>query len=138
MQYAMTLIKHFRDLRTMALNIVINGNVNFYSDTSSTIEKAKKTGLGSSAALVTGLVGGLLTHFLNDMDVDHLLLIHNTSQFVHCLVQGKIGSGFDVSCAVYGSQLYSRFSPQVIQEALDLASNNNLDGAKFSALIGKR
>lgn len=118
-----------------ALKVVIMGNDNFYSDTSSTIENAKKTGLGSSAALVTGLIGGLLSHFLYNMSIDLLQLIHNTSQFVHCFVQGKIGSGFDVSAAVYGSHVYRRFSPCLIQEALDLASEDNLSGKILADLV---
>ena len=28
----------------------------------------------------------------------------------HCISQGKIGSGFDISVAVYGSQIYSKFN----------------------------
>ena len=120
-----------------ALNVVILGDNNFYSDTSSTIENVKKTGLGSSAALVTGLIGGLLSHFLHNLNVDLLQLIHNTSQFVHCLVQGKIGSGFDVSAAVYGSQVYHRFSPSLIQDALN-APSNSLNGFEFLQIICKR
>ena len=30
------------------------------------------------------------------------------------MAQGKVGSGFDVSAAVFGSQLYTRFDPGVI------------------------
>jgi phosphomevalonate kinase len=91
-----------------------------------------KTGLGSSAALITSLVSSLLLHlsvvkagsladssrFLEDRgsearrDVD---LIHNASQYIHCLAQGKIGSGFDVSSAVYGSQIYKRFDDSVLR-----------------------
>ena len=41
-------------------------------------------------------------------------LAHNLAQYVHCLAQGKVGSGFDVSAAVFGSQLYTRFDPAVI------------------------
>lgn len=42
-------------------------------------------------------------------------LAHNLAQYVHCVAQGKVGSGFDVSAAVFGSHLYTRFSPEVIQ-----------------------
>jgi phosphomevalonate kinase len=64
-------------------------------------------------------------------------LLHNVAQTAHCAAQGKIGSGFDVSCAVgwqptleaslmlistclqvFGSQVYTRFSPSVISDAL--------------------
>ena len=85
-----------------------------------------KTGMGSSAALITSLVSGLLLH-LNVIPADSFAteggtesssdgrkLAHNLSQYIHCLAQGKVGSGFDVSAAVFGSQLYTRFDPAVI------------------------
>ena len=46
-------------------------------------------------------------------------LAHNASQYIHCLAQGKVGSGFDVSSAVFGSQIYTRFDPQVLQPLMD-------------------
>lgn len=89
-----------------------------------------KTGLGSSAAMITSVVAALL-HYLGavslpvsikglpaekivDTDLD---LIHIVAQSAHCIAQGKIGSGFDVSAAVYGSQRYVRFSPGVLSSA---------------------
>mmetsp|Transcript_1922 Transcript_1922/g.3048 ORF Transcript_1922/g.3048 Transcript_1922/m.3048 type:complete len:297 (+) Transcript_1922:801-1691(+) len=76
----------------------------------------QKTGLGSSAAMVTALVGALLKWFgvvaLHDgdgtgMDGADILadrrLVHNLAQLVHANAQGKIGSGFDVAAAVYGT-----------------------------------
>ena len=73
-----------------------------------------KTGLGSSAALTASLVGALLHSTgvidLNLPDDEMLRVVHNLSQLAHALAQGKIGSGFDVSAAIYGSQLYGRFS----------------------------
>ncbi|TFY59322.1 hypothetical protein EVG20_g7832 [Dentipellis fragilis] len=49
-------------------------------------------------------------------------LAHNVAQFVHCLAQGKVGSGFDVAAAVFGSQLYTRFTPSVIKPLMDDAT----------------
>lgn len=46
-------------------------------------------------------------------------IAHNLAQFVHCLAQGKVGSGFDVSAAVFGSQLYTRFNPVRLQPLMD-------------------
>jgi phosphomevalonate kinase len=46
-------------------------------------------------------------------------LAHNLAQFVHCLAQGKVGSGFDVSAAVFGSQLYTRFDPLRLQPLME-------------------
>jgi len=41
----------------------------------------------------------------------------NKLQTAHCIAQGKVGSGFDVSSAVFGSQRYVRFSPEVLSSA---------------------
>jgi len=98
----------------------------------------RKTGMGSSATLVTSLVGCLLRFFdlialplriqshgqeeRQQQDTqnvqDGLRIAHNLSQICHCYAQGKIGSGFDVSSAVYGSHIYSRFSPSILQHVL--------------------
>ncbi|KAL0944542.1 phosphomevalonate kinase [Colletotrichum truncatum] len=86
-----------------------------------TIGEAHKTGLGSSAALVTSLTAALLTHHLptNLFDLDseagkHTL--HNLAQAAHCAAQGKVGSGFDVAAAVFGSCRYRRFSPSLLSD----------------------
>jgi phosphomevalonate kinase len=74
-----------------------------------------KTGLGSSAALTTSLVGALLQWFGVTRiglrpDSEDRRIVHNLAQLVHANAQGKIGSGFDVAAAVYGTQMYRRFS----------------------------
>ncbi|OBR12612.1 Phosphomevalonate kinase [Colletotrichum higginsianum IMI 349063] len=86
-----------------------------------TIGEAHKTGLGSSAALVTSLTAALLTHHLPpalfDLDTEagkHTL--HNLAQAAHCAAQGKVGSGFDVAAAVFGSCRYRRFSPSLLSD----------------------
>ncbi|KAK0621660.1 phosphomevalonate kinase [Bombardia bombarda] len=84
-----------------------------------TLLGAHKTGLGSSAALVTALTAALLTHYL-DPSVFSLstpagkTTLHNLAQAAHCAAQGKVGSGFDVAAAVYGSCVYRRFSPGIL------------------------
>ncbi|KND92954.1 Phosphomevalonate kinase [Tolypocladium ophioglossoides CBS 100239] len=82
---------------------------------------ANKTGLGSSAALVTSLTASLLSHYLpNDVfDIstrEGKRTLHNLAQAAHCAAQGKVGSGFDVAAAVYGSCLYRRFSPDILSQ----------------------
>lgn len=84
------------------------------------LRDAHKTGLGSSAALVTALTAALLTHYL-PVDVFDLTsqegrqVLHNLAQAAHCHAQGKVGSGFDVAAAVYGSSLYRRFSEDILK-----------------------
>lgn len=85
-----------------------------------------KTGLGSSAAMTTSVVAALL-HYLrvvrlpsdkeDRMTSNNLDLVHTIAQTAHCIAQGKVGSGFDVSAAVYGSQRYVRFSPSLLSAA---------------------
>ena len=103
----------------------------------STLDKVKKTGLGSSAALVTSIVSSLLQHFgVVDLPtkeaetsdkLDSVRRCHNLAQFCHCLAQGKIGSGFDVSSACYGSQIYESFSSKSLDSILQLATKDLLD-----------
>ncbi|SGZ40776.1 related to Phosphomevalonate kinase [Hanseniaspora guilliermondii] len=83
-----------------------------------TITKVPKTGLGSSACLVTVLTSALVSVFMGgkfDVQNDSILLLtHNLAQVAHCQAQGKVGSGFDVAAATFGSILYQRFSPDLI------------------------
>ena len=98
------------------------------------LNSMKKTGLGSSAAMVTCIVGAICAHVgnmklpLRGEDIveeeEDLQKIHNLAQFVHCLAQGKIGSGFDVSSACFGSQCYTRFSPTCLDALLKGAESN--------------
>ncbi|KAJ6593913.1 phosphomevalonate kinase [Mycena capillaripes] len=89
------------------------------------LSEVHKTGLGSSAALITSLVSSMLLHLsvisssdLTESESEGRRLAHNLSQYVHCLAQGKVGSGFDVSAAVFGSHIYTRFDPMVLQQLM--------------------
>ena len=134
------------------------------------LHQTNKTGLGSSAALVTSLTAGILQH-LGIVDIPSpataealhkpsapisgpslqdppstqtsppltsapLDLIHNLAQLSHCSAQGKVGSGFDISSAVYGTHQYKRFSPSVLAPLLASAASSStnfevtLDGSR--------
>lgn len=85
------------------------------------LHDAHKTGLGSSAALVTALTAGVLAHYVPQRVLDVTseqgsLQLHNLAQAAHCAAQGKVGSGFDVAAAVHGSCVYKRFSPSVLSD----------------------
>jgi len=103
-----------------------------------TLSSAHKTGLGSSAALVTALAASLLGHYLSPQIFDvstakGKTVLHNLAQAAHCAAQGKVGSGFDVAAAVWGSCLYRRFSPGVLAGLGEVGSRGF--GARLQALV---
>jgi phosphomevalonate kinase len=65
-----------------------------------------KTGLGSSAAMTTSFVACLLSELGVADDTERT---HRIAQVAHSVAQGKIGSGFDVFTATYGTCIYRRF-----------------------------
>ncbi|QID87358.1 phosphomevalonate kinase [Saccharomyces pastorianus] len=102
-------------------------NLSFHSHR---IEEVPKTGLGSSAGLVTVLTTALASFFvpnLTDNVEGYRKVIHNLSQVAHCQAQGKIGSGFDVAAAAYGSIRYRRFPPKLISDLPDIGNVNYPD-----------
>ena len=85
------------------------------------LQDAHKTGLGSSAALVTAITAALLQFYSprdwQDLEEDQTRSkLHRLAQIIHCAAQRKIGSGFDVAAATYGSCLYRRFSPSILEQ----------------------
>lgn len=91
------------------------------------ITKVNKTGLGSSAGLVTSLTAALLSAFISDFDIEKSNLwkerVHNLAQVAHCKAQGKVGSGFDVASATFGSIIYQRFEANIITNVLESKEN---------------
>ena len=91
------------------------------------LHQAHKTGLGSSAALVTAFTTAVVAHYAPQEVADansseEKSRLHNLAQAAHCAAQGKIGSGFDVAAAAYGSCIYKRFSPSILEGLGDVGS----------------
>ncbi|KAK2747556.1 phosphomevalonate kinase [Myotisia sp. PD_48] len=141
LSYALTYISYVSASRSFgSLSITIIADNDYYSETAATyvplenpggfknfgvrLQDAHKTGLGSSAALVTALVSALVIH--RTVHPEELAgfrgKLHNLAQAAHCAAQGKVGSGFDVAAAVYGSCYYRRFSPGVLSNLGDAGS----------------
>ena len=59
------------------------------------------------------LPGGLLA------TAHSVRLVHHVAQVAHCLAQGKVGSGFDVASASFGSMAYHRVSKGVLQRIME-------------------
>ena len=100
---------------------------------------AHKTGLGSSAALVTAFTTAVLTYYLPPGTLDIAssagkACLHNLSQAAHCAAQGKVGSGFDVAAAVYGSCVYRRFSPSILEGLGEIGAQSF--ASRLRAVVG--
>ncbi|KAF7503165.1 hypothetical protein GJ744_004269 [Endocarpon pusillum] len=136
--YVLTYLFHLSIDLVGDLNITILADDDYYSHTKSstkgsfskfgvTLANAHKTGLGSSAALVTSitaaLLGAFVPHATSSEFSSHQHVIHNLAQAAHCAAQGKVGSGFDVAAAVYGSCLYRRFTPSLLEHVGDAGSD---------------
>ncbi|KAI4125823.1 MAG: hypothetical protein LQ338_004064 [Usnochroma carphineum] len=139
--YALSYVLAVSGVRIGSSSITILADTDYYSHPGSTkcakparfinfnvpLTEAHKTGLGSSAALVTAFTAAVLTHYLDRsqlvLDSDSgMARLHNLAQAAHCAAQGKVGSGFDVAAAVYGSCLYRRFSPSVLEAVGEVGS----------------
>lgn len=55
------------------------------------------------------VVGGIIKQLLDDFTEDQ---VNCLSQVANIAAQNKIGSNFDISTAVYGSQLYKNILPR--------------------------
>lgn len=96
-----------------------------------------KTGLGSSACLVTAITGAIVRalsepfNIKNHEDFDAVSIdtVTKLAQIGHCYAQAKVGSGFDVSAASYGSHIYQRFPTAVLNELLVLLDGENANAA---------
>ncbi|RCI09461.1 hypothetical protein L249_3679, partial [Ophiocordyceps polyrhachis-furcata BCC 54312] len=130
LSYVLTYVNHVLPRQAIgSARLIILADNDYYSETPDTagrfarfavpLTEAHKTGLGSSAALVTAIVAALLSHYLPEdgFDVSSAkgrATLHNIAQAAHCAAQAKVGSGFDVAAAVYGSCAYRRFSPELL------------------------
>ena len=75
--------------------------------------KVAKSGLGSSAAVTVAAVAAILKFF--GIDTSNKEVIHKLAQTSHSIATGKVGSGFDIAAATYGSIFYTRYSPEIIK-----------------------
>jgi len=100
-----------------------------------------KTGLGSSAALVTSLVAAVASHVLSPAGGEpgtswcDRAWVHAVAQVAHGWAQGKVGSGFDVASAAFGSLAYQRIPAAVmgrLMESVEACAAGGVPGAAKS------
>ena len=94
--------------------IKLMGDSSFY--TSDGKKQKGKMGLGSSAALTVSLIKILYKYYvcnynyypqLNNIS-KHKRIIYAISEISHFIGQGKIGSGFDIATAMFGSIIFGK------------------------------
>lgn len=78
-----------------------------------------KTGLGSSACVIVVIVEGILNELLRGEEEITKDVVNVLSQVSNIGAQNKIGSNFDISTAVYGSQLYKNILPRRAFSAIE-------------------
>ena len=150
--YALTYVSALESASIRSSSIIILADTDYYSRpglSSSADERfhnfnlplsqAHKTGLGSSAALVTAFTAAILAHYLGPDRIslttkNGMARLHGLAQVAHCAAQGKVGSGFDVAAAVYGSCVYRRFSPSILEDLGQIGTNGF--STRLQSLIG--
>ena len=61
------------------------------------------------------------------VSTETLTIIFRLAQICHCHAQGKVGSGFDVAAACYGSHIYQRIPKDILATILSQLDDNNND-----------
>ncbi len=80
-----------------------------------------KAGFGTSAGATVSTVVSILGYHGYDVDSRQTReLVNKIAQYTHYLVQGKIGSGFDVSSACFGPHFFERANPDIITQSKDV------------------
>ena len=77
-------------------------------------KRISKSGMGSSSAVTVATIAAVLKSY--GLDINENDALHKLAQVSHSVATGKVGSGFDIAAATYGSVLYSRHSPSILSD----------------------
>jgi len=84
-------------------------------------DDSRKLGLGFSAASTVAVIVAILTFHQKNLAREEIFKL---SALSHYLVQGKIGSGFDIAASVFGGIfVYRRFDPVWLEEQIGKEKN---------------
>ena len=89
-----------------SISMQIIGDPEFYNENG-------KVGLGSSSATTVSIIKSLFGLFDPNLENPEEK-IFKFSSVAHSITQGNVGSCFDISCAIWGSQIFRRPSPEFI------------------------
>ena len=96
------------------------------------ISVSQKTGIGSSACFIVSIVG-LLVEQLSEKIIQKEI-IEVLSLVAYFIATNKIGSGFDIATAVYGTIKFERIPKNDIETLLEII-NTNGPSSKFAEKI---
>ncbi|MEM4367132.1 MAG: hypothetical protein QW035_03310 [Candidatus Anstonellales archaeon] len=117
-----------KGLEPLALKIDVSNSPIFGS-------KEEKSGIGSSAAATVAIVAGIFEG--NGLDINtNRDAIHKVAQVSHALATNKVGSGFDVASATYGSIKYQRYPASTIDIIMDKLNENNFS-SEIARIVDK-
>lgn len=106
----------------MALNQCTYNICHWHTTASPSFYTNGKTGLGSSSAFTAACMQCIL----KAQGIMNKDLVFKLALEAHNRAQGKVGSGFDVAAAVYGSILYSRMPYKSMQDLIQLPIHDHI------------
>jgi len=98
--------------KTSGFEITTKNDTTFSYVVERATNRVSKSGMGSSSAVTVAITSAILSTFTDKVEREK---IHKLSQLSHSLATGKVGSGFDVAAATYGSIKYKRYPPELIK-----------------------
>mmetsp|Transcript_3920 Transcript_3920/g.3711 ORF Transcript_3920/g.3711 Transcript_3920/m.3711 type:complete len:148 (-) Transcript_3920:220-663(-) len=99
-------------LSSKSFLLEINADPEFYT--------SGKTGLGSSSALICSIISA----FFKYLQISDERILHFICQLANSRAQKKIGSGFDIAAALFGSQLYTIKQSDLLKSLLNETIND--------------
>ena len=102
----------YKGVRLEGMHIETKNDDSFKYRLSDKNGSVSKSAMGSSSALTVSLTSAILASYNLDIWEDDAM--HKLAQLSHNLATGKVGSGFDIAAAAYGSIIYSRYPASIL------------------------
>lgn len=114
---------------------------NHYQAFDCRVTECAKTGLGSSACQIVSIIGLMVKELSNSIKEISQSVIEILGQIANAIAAKKCGSGFDIGCAVFGSNLFTRISKNDINDCivqLDNCENLEIFAEMVELMASKR
>ena len=74
--------------------------------------------MGGSSCVIVSLISVLFNYYYENV-TNYELIIYLLSLIANNNAQNKIGSGFDISTCIFGSQLFSRINSNLLEKLVE-------------------